>query len=130
MFNPAEIYILMFSYEQHQINKTLQASPWCLLCWALLASRDKRSAPDSESAPSWLAILRKTLALELLLLHKNQPENEKSATPSRQLMSDLDFRSSSVLLVSPSSQGLTARQNQASWFVKFQAVLYEIYFNH
>ena len=39
----------------------------------------KRSALDCESASIWLAILCKTLALELVLLHKNQPEIEENS---------------------------------------------------
>ena len=62
----------------------------------------------------------------MLILHKSQPEIEKSAPPSRQLMSGLEFRSSSVLIVSPSPQGLKARPKQASRFAKFQAGLYVI----
>ena len=62
----------------------------------------------------------------MLILHKSQPEIEKRAPRSRQLMSGLDFRSSSVVIVSPSPQGLKARPKQASRFAKFQAGLYAI----
>ena len=49
----------------------------------------------------------------MLILHKNQSEIEKSEPPSWQLMSGLEFRSSSALIVSPSPQGLKARPKQA-----------------
>ena len=66
----------------------------------------------------------------MLILHKSQPEIDKCAPPSSQLMNGLDFRSSSALIASPSPQGLKVRLKQASRFAKFQAGLYAILFNH
>ena len=72
----------------------------------------------------------KTLTLELLILRRNQPEIKKSTPHCSQLMNGLDFRLSSAPIVSRSHRRLKARPSRASRFVKFQAELYEVLFNH